>query len=890
MERLTPAEIVARAHAFVAEWSSPGAREVADSQTFWSDLFEVYGLSRRRVATFEASINGKRADLVWPGVVLIEQKSPGKDLAAAMRQALAYVRDMTAETIPRWVVVSDFQRFVVRDLELDDAVEFELAELPHRTQALAFLRGTPSEVSVEESVTRRAATALADLYADVTARGYPEDHAQLLILRCAYLCFAEDAGIIDPHSFRDYVIATRDDGADIGPMLAALFQWIGTPGETRMTGCPANLEPFPHIPGWLFADTLPVPMLDASFRSALIQASRLDWARVDPAIFGTLFESVLSADDRRQTGSHYTSETDVLRVIRPTFLDDLASHLQEAGGSRVAAQRFRETLARQRIMDPAGGTGNFLSVTLRELVRLDVAAAGIVGDHTRGSMVVAPVVTPAVVAGIEIQGFAARIARLCLEITWHQSQVEARGKIPTWEWPRPFEHEMNVVTADALTTPWDDVVPAAALTAVVGNPPYLGSRGWSKAQRASLKALYKPLKVKSTGSLDLCAAWLVKGAEMMGRNPGIRIGLVTTNSLTQGQQVAPLWDAMRAVCPDVGLSWARTSFVWSGAAAVHCVLFGLASGYTGDVKLWRGDADEAELHDVVGPYMIPGVDVIVRKRNKPWRDDTPVMRRGSAPYDNGHLILSTDERDALLADHPDVEDMIRPFVGARELLYHDERWCLWLTDVDPSRWRTVPEIRRRVNAVKEYRLHSNRCITNKAAHTPTAFLENTHFGKCMATSVVTTNQREYLVVSYVYGVAGSHNKVLPISLSGLGALSTRLHMLWVKHTAGRLGNAIRYSDGNVYNTFPFPTPTPAQKQAIDTAAQGILDARAEHPDACLAELYDPLAMPANLRRAHEALDIAVECAYRPEPFRDDAERLSFLLERYGELVAAENVT
>lgn len=879
-EHLTHSEIRARATTFVAEWSEKPAREIADSQTFWTDLFRVYGLERRRVATFEKATNGgRRADLLWPGVVIVEMKSPGKSLDAAMSQAFSYARELSADTIPRWVVVSDFRRFLIRDLELDTSSELSLEELPSRVSALAFLRGAPSEVTVEEAVTRRAADSLAGLYQDLVERGYLEDAAQLIICRFAWLAFAEDAGILDPHCFRDIILSTRPDGSDLGPTLITLFQWIGTPNASRMLGAPTSLEPFIHVPGWLFTDSIPVPMLDQGFRSAVIQGTRLDWERVDPAIFGSLFEGILSAKDRRQTGSHYTSETDVLRVIRPTILSRLENELLACGGSMVAARRFRERLSQVTVLDPACGTGNFLTTALRELVRLDVHAATIAGDSR-------PSVSLKAVAGIEIQGFAARLARLCLEITWHQSQVDARGKLGRWPWPEPFAESQRVVRADALTTDWLDVVPGDELTAIVGNPPYLGSRGWSPGQRAALKALYKPLKgVKSTGSLDLCAAWLVKGAAIQGRFPGVRAGWVTTNSLTQGQQPAPLWDSMRAVCPGIRLNWARTSFVWSGSAAVHCVLLGLENGGDGPVKLWRGDGDEPESHQMIGPYLVPGTDVIVRKRSKPWRTDTPEMVYGSKPCDGGNLILNESERDSLLEDHPEITDLIRPFVGARELLYHDRRWCLWLTDCEPSRWSGIPEIRRRVAAVREMRLKSSSKSTREAGlDRPHEFVRISYQGGVIVPRHFSENRLWITPNHLPHSVSGDHNQV--IVGNDISMVSSRMHMTWVKQFAGRLKADLRYSASLCYNTFPFPDPTPSQRATIESAAEAVLEARQAHPSLCLAELYDPLAMPENLRTAHAELDHAVERAYRVEPFADDAERLEFLLDRYQDLIAA----
>lgn len=875
MEHLTHTEIRSRATAFVAEWSGKLAREVADSQTFWEDLFRVYGLERRRVATFEQMTrDSRRADLLWPGVVIVEMKSPGQNLSRAMDQALGYARELSAETIPRWVVVSDFQRFLIRDLELDAVVEIALEDLPAQVNALGFLRGTPSEITVEEAVTKRAAGALAELYRDLVDRGYPEDPAQLLILRIAWLAFAEDAGILDPNCFRDAFLKTRRDGSDFGPALTTLFQLIGSPEDSRMTGAPTWLRPFIHIPGWLFKNAVPVPMLDSGFRTAVLNATRLDWSRVNPAIFGSLFESILSAEDRRQTGSHYTSERDVLRVLHPTILDGLEAELSACGSSAVAARRFREKLSGITLLDPACGTANFLTTALRELVRLDLRAAMIAGENR-------PAISLRNVAGIEIQGFAARIASLCLEITWHQSQVDSRGKIGRWPWPQPFETEARITCADALTTDWLGVVPGDELTAIVGNPPYLGSRGWSPGQRAALKALYKPLKgVKSTGSLDLCAAWLIKGAAIQGRFPGIRAGWVTTNSLTQGQQVAPLWDAMRAHCPDIRLGWARTSFVWSGAAAVHCVLLGLESGPGRDARLWRGEGSDAESVDVIGPYLVPGTDVIVRKRSKPWSAETPEMVYGSKPCDGGNLIMSRTEKDELLTNHPEISDLVRPFVGARELLHHDRRWCLWLADCDPSRWRGIPEIRRRVSAVRDMRMASRAAATRKAADRPHEFIRpEIPFEWVLAE--VSSEHREYVVCANIGGIASNTNYTID---DNFALVSSRMHMLWTRQFAGRLGMGLRYSASLCYNTFPFPQETPS----IISAAESVLEARANHPGASLAELYDPVAMPADLRAAHLALDQAVERAYRREPFADDSERLAFLLELYRGLVAGES--
>ena len=917
---LTWNEIRTNAAQFAERWQDV-VKENAEAQTFWNEFLKVYGIDRRRVAAFERKVKGLekgsgrgRIDLLWPGLFMAEHKSRGRDLDEATQQAIEYVQVLEPHERPQWVAVSDFGQIRLQEVATGEAHQFPLADLPKQVERFAFLIGKQLRHQREaDPVNVQAAQQMGKLHNLLEDSGYTGHALEVLLVRLLFLLFGDDTGLWDERGLFYDLIAdhTRSDGEDTGSVLGRLFQVLDTPTDKRQTNLPAHFAAFPYVNGELFKERIDLADFSPKMRQMLLDACTLDWGQVSPAIFGSMFQAVMDEKERRNLGAHYTSEANILKALGPLFLDELHAQREAARGNKNRLQQFLDLLPRIRILDPACGSGNFLLLAYRELRRLELDA---LAEQQKGQQVldVAHLIRVNVgqFYGIEYDEFPAQIARVAMWLADHQANIEASQKLGQNFVNLPLTQAAHVLHGDALETDWaehlqlDQDAAQVARLYIVGNPPFVGGKKMSAEQRAQVVREFAG--VKDAGVLDYVAAWYVKAAKVMQTvssefpNLYTAAALVSTNSVTQGEQVAPLWGN---VLNNYGqtITSAHRTFKWSndapGQAAVHCVIvqFQPAPAAGQMRRLFTYTTPSAAPLEVqagnITPYLTDGPAVIVQKAGSPLRAGVPPIHFGNMPLDGGHLLLTEAEKADLLAKEPAAEKFIKPLLDAQDFLNGGMRYCLWLVDAQPAELAKLPEVRKRVEKVKAWRLESTREQTRKKAETPALFGENRYpEGNYLAVPKVSSERREYIPVGFLDSGTIVNDLLFMVpdaDLYTFGLIQSRLHMQWMRTVSGRLKSDYRYSKDLSYNTFPWPDRAslkPAQVEAVEQAAQEVLEARQKFAGSTLAQMYDPNLMPAELRKAHNALDRAVEALYGLKAGSTEAQRLALLLTKYQELV------
>jgi hypothetical protein len=910
-------EIRHRAIAFSKEWAGVKS-ERAEKQTFWNEFLNVFGVSRRAVASFEEpvkKISGEYGyiDLFWPRVVLVEHKSLGKDLGNAESQAFRYIQDLARERrmdeIPRYVIASDFARIALHDLEPEDqrhlplfdkwrvaTIEFPLSELHAHIHEFAFIPGYKQHKFEEQDpINIEAVEILGRLHDALEAGGYSGHQLERFLVRILFCLFGEDTGIFERESFKLYLLnRTAEDGSDLGLHLARLFDVLNTPPEKRQKNLDETLAAFAYVNGELFAESLGFADFNRDMRNALLACTRFDWSRISPAIFGSLFMAVMDQDERRQIGGHYTSERDILKVIRSLFLDDLRAEFERAKKSKAELRRFHEKLAGLRFLDPACGCGNFLVITYRELRLLEIEILKLLFGGARQELDIQRLSLVDVDAfyGIEISEWPVRIAEVAMWLMDHQMNIRLSEAFGQYFVRLPLKKSPTIVCGNALRVDWKKIIPPEKCSHVLGNPPFVGKQFATEAQKNDMDTVCG--SVKGGGILDYVTAWYFRAGEYI-QNTRITVGFVSTNSISQGEQVGILWNELFKRY-HLKIHFAHRTFAWAsearGKAHVHVVIIGFGAFDIDTKRIYDYDADTGQAHVTpaknISPYLIEGNDVVVLSRSTPL-SPVPEIVFGNMPNDGGHLLLTDQERIELLRKQPGAKKFIRLFLGAQEFINGEHRWCLWLKDASPSEWRAMSEVVERVEAVKKHRLESSRQTTRELAKTPMLFGEiRQPSDKYLLIPSVSSENRKYIPIGFMPKTVIGSNLVLFVpnaSLLHFGVLSSGMHMAWVRQVCGRLKSDYRYSNNLVYNNFPWPEqPTAKQGVAVEAAARGVLDARKAFPDSTLADLYDPLAMPPVLVKAHAALDRAVDLCYRPQPFQNDRQRVEYLFALYEKLI------
>jgi len=1036
-------EIKSRAMAFSREWMD-AADEASQAKPFWIAFFEIFGITDKRVATFELNVKKLGSahgfvDLFWPGMLLVEHKSRGKNLDLAFQQALDYFPGLPERDLPQIIIVCDFARFRVHRLATGETVEFALKDLHKHIRQFGFIAGYKVlEIKAQDPVNIKAAERMGRLHDALKASGYTGHPLEVLLVRVLFCLFADDTGIFQPaQSFRTFIEErTAADGSDLGARLAQLFQALNTGEPQRSPALDAQIATFPYINGKLFEEPLPMADFTAAMREALLDACALDWSAISPAIFGSLFQSIMDDKARRNLGAHYTSEENILKLIQPLFLDELRGEFKKVKGNRNRLFDFHKKLRTLTFFDPACGCGNFLVISYRELRELELevlrASHDLSGHAGQQSVDVHSLIGVDVdqFYGIEIEEFPAQIAQVALWLMDHQMNLRVSEEFGQYFARIPLRTSPHIVNGNALRIDWNEVLPAERCSFVLGNPPFVGAKFMDDAQREDTRTVFTG--IDNAGLLDFVAAWYVKAAHYLrgaepvrvgyelrgagpagvthdlrgtervraehdlrdvdparaGQTPGAhtlrflkspptsapptpqiarnakaiggripistqsvvpynqaitklgsdpelpddahttntpRCAFVSTNSITQGEQVGVLWGWLLA--QGLHIHFAHRTFSWTnearGKAAVHCVIIGFGLEDRPGKLIYEYDDIRGEPHAVaaanINPYLVDAPDVVLPRRSSPICN-VPEIGIGNKPIDDGNYLFTPEERDAFIAREPASARWFRRWIGADELINGYERWCLWLGDCPPAALRAMPEALKRVQAVKTFRLASKSPPTQKLAAMPTRFhVENMPKAAYCAVAKVSSEKRAFVPIGFEEPSTLASDLLFLIpgaTVFHFGILSSTMHNAWVRATCGRLESRYRYSKDIVYNNFPWPDlgsarPEPTKDpegakdeeieqnrplpsvtrslSAIEIVAQSVLDARAwfqtgAHP-ASLADLYDPLTMPVDLVKAHADLDRAVDRCYRASPFTSDRQRVEFLFALYETIAA-----
>lgn len=902
----TEKQQAAAAAAFAKRWAGRGY-ERGESQSFWLDLLSnVFGVETPTdgFITFEDHRMVDASNFIDARIpstrVLIEQKSLGKDLRKGIvqsdgqvltpfLQARRYVVSLPVSEHPRWIVTCNFAEFLVYDMERPNGEpeSILLENLEREYYRLKFLVDVKSEhLSKEMEVSIKAGQMVGLIYDKLLAQYIDPTNAHslkslnILCVRLVFCLYCEDSGVFGRHDmFHDYLVQYSPE--ETRNALIRLFQVLNTPLEDRDPYMTDALAAFPYVSGGLFEEeNVEIPRFTPEICTILLQNASLDfdWSDISPTIFGAVFESTLNPETRRSGGMHYTSVENIHKVIDPLFLDDLNEELNTIlEEEKVPRQRekkltaFQDKLASLTFLDPACGSGNFLTETYLSLRRLENKAllAATHGQTMLGDFIADPIrVNIRQFYGIEINDFAVVVAKTALWISEAQMMHETERIIQRDLEFLPLRNYANIHEANALRVDWGEIVPKEKLNYIMGNPPFVGYSLQSKEQKDDILSIFVDKNgkaFKTAGKIDYVAGWYYKASQMM-QQTNIRTALVSTNSITQGEQVAAIWKPLKEMF-GIHIDFAHRTFRWDSEASekahVHCVIIGFSCAQNSSPK-YIFDNDKKKEADNINAYLIDAPSIYLESKSKPLCE-VPQMSSGGKPVEGGFLILSPEEIADLLAKEPVIEKYIRPFTSGDDFINKKKRYCLWLVDANPTDLKQSPEVRARIEKVREFRLASTKEATRRCAETPTLFMEvkppQSNYLLIPATS---SEQRRYIPIGYVDKQVIPNNAVqfVPDATSyHFGVLTSNVHMAWMRVVCGRLKSDYRYSANIVYNNFPWPTPTDEQREKIEQTAQTILDARALYPDSSLADLYDELTMPVELRKAHQDNDRAVMAAY-----------------------------
>jgi len=939
-------EIKSRATSFSKEWQD-AHREEADAKPFLDAFFQVFDVSRKKIGTFEHKVKKLNEadgyiDLLWKGVILVEMKSRGKDLAKAFAQAKEYAQNLPEHELPKYILVCDFQTFRLFDTEEQTTHEFVLADLVKHVNLFGFLCGYQKKTYKEQDPANiKAAELMGKLHDRLEEIGYTGHVLEIYLVRILFCLFAEDTTIFNKQQFQDYIEQrTSTDGTDLAAKLQELFQVLNTPPANRFLNLDEQLAEFPYVNGRLFEEPLPTASFDSHMRQALLNCCYMDWSRISPAIFGSMFQSVMNPKERRNLGAHYTSEKNILKLIKPLFLDELWAEFEKAKTNTNTLRKLHDKISKLRFLDPACGCGNFLIIAYRELRLLEIEILKLLlkGQTVTdiGSYILLDVDK---FYGIEYEEFPAQIAQVAMWLADHQLNMQASEAFGEYYVRLPLRKSATIVHGNALRCDWQSLlktqlisteatnatvilndpeadynvhIKAKSLTIIderkgqedkielantydyiFGNPPFIGKSLQHAEQKEDMLRVFTG--INGAGVLDYVTAWYVKAAQLI-QNTKTKVAFVSTNSISQGEQVGVLWNLLFNHYK-IKIHFAHRTFKWGneakGNAAVHVVIVGFANFDIDEKKIFEYEDIKGEPHEIkvrnINPYLVEGQDSFVASRRKPISNISELIY-GNKPVDGGFLFLTPEEKESLVKKEPQALKFLKRIYGSQEFINNIERWCLWLVDADPSELKEMPEVLKRIEGVKNSRLVSTKAATVKLANIPSLFAE------------IRQPQNDFLIIPRV---SSERRKYIPIGLLPkdiivndlvsiipnatryeFGILSSLIHMTWVKYVCGRLKSDYRYSNDIVYNNFPWPAaPTDKQKEAVERAAQAVLDARAQFPDSSLADLYDPNTMPPALVKAHQQLDKAVDLCYRPQPFANETKRIEFLFELYDTYTA-----
>ena len=918
---LTDAQQRNAAKKFVAEWSDRGY-EKGETHAFWMELLQkVYGVNNpAQFITFESQVllgHTSFIDAYIPETkVMIEQKSLDVDLnkqakqsdgsmLSPYQQAKRYADQLPNSLRPRYIVVCNFQTFHIHDMEHphDDPEVIQLADLPKEYNRLSFLTDiNKAHLKREMDLSIKAGEIVGQIY-DAILKHYHDPASEktlkslnMLCVRLVFCLYAEDAGIFVKDQFHDYL--TQFGAKQLRNALINLFKVLDTKESERDPYLDDDLAAFPYVNGGLFAETdIEIPQLDDMVKEMLLTKASDDfnWSEISPTIFGAVFESTLNPETRRSGGMHYTSIENIHKVIDPLFLDELKAELEEILSLKAIPTRnkklfaFQDKLAGLTFLDPACGSGNFLTETYLSLRKLENKCLEVInaGQIVFGFDDVIKV-SIGQFYGIEINDFAVTVAKTALWIAENQ-MMKATEDIVHMNFDfLPLKSYPNIVEGNALRVDWESVVPKEKLNYIMGNPPFVGYGLQSKEQKEDIISVYVDetgKSYKTAGKIDYVAGWYFKATLLM-QNTNIRTAFVSTNSITQGEQVASVWKPLYDRF-GIHIDFAYRTFQWDSEASikahVHCVIVGFSIAEN-NKKRALYYSDRFLFVDNINSYLIEAANVFIDSRSTPICD-VPKMTTGNRPADGGHLIIEAEDYDDFIKREPNAVKYIKKLTGAAEYINNKDRYCLWLVGVSPAELRKMPEVMKRVEACKQDRLNGAP-DRQKLADTPTIFRETKNPSTYIIVPATSSENRKYIPLGFLDKNTISTNSAVIIpeaTLYHFGILTSNVHMAWMRAVAGRLESRYRYSKDIVYNNFPWCEPSDTQKAAIEKTAQAIIDARNLYPDCSLADLYDEQFMPIELRKAHKANDHAVMKAYGYAPSFSEPEIVADLMKRYQEL-------
>ena len=887
---------------FIQNWQNRG-HEKQDSQSFWLQLLrDVLGVEEpEQFIKFEKKVQLSHESFIDGYIdqthVMIEQKGSNKDLDKPIRQssgelltpfqqAQRYANNLPYSERPRWIVTCNFIEFRVYDREHPNSepVRIELKDLEKNYYQLEFLVDKSNEhLEKEKQVSLSAGELVGKIY-DELLKQYKDpnnEHSQKsinqLCVRIVFCLYAEDAGIFGKRNmFHDYL--EQFDVRQMRQALIKLFKVLDTKEEDRdpyLADDDPKLAEFPYVNGGMFSnEDIEIPSFTDELRSLLLSkaSDEFDWSEISPTIFGAVFESTLNPETRRQGGMHYTSVENIHKVIDPLFLNDLKNELNEIKKTKQLAtlkkkaRKFQEKLANLTFFDPACGSGNFLTETYLQLRKLENEAIKLIYPNPSLDVGQAKDIIKVSIQqfyGIEINDFAVSVAKTALWIAESQMLEETKDIFyADWDF-LPLKTYTHIHEGNALTMDWNNVIPNYACHYIMGNPPFIGASMMNKEQKEEAVSIFG--KRPRTRSIDYVGAWYYKAAKFI-QGTEIKCAFVSTNSITEGEQVQPMWSELYNKYHII-INFAYKTFIWTteakSKAAVHCVIIGFSLLDNRNKIIFYDDTKECV--NQINSYLLDAPNVLVRNRSKPLNKNTLKMTKGNQPSDGGNLLLTIDEKNRVIKKYPDLKEVIKLYLTARDYLHNNnERFCLWFKDKDVTNYNN-PFVKRRLELVKQFREKSSARPTREKAQTPYLFFSTPQTNEnYLCVPEISSERRRYIPIGFLTGDVIASNKLLIVlgaKLYDLGILESNVHMAWVRTVAGRLKSDYQYSSSVVYNTFPWPTPTDKQKAKIEKTAQAILDARALYPDSSLADLYDPLTMPKELLKAHQDNDRAVMEAY-----------------------------
>ncbi|MDM8524361.1 N-6 DNA methylase [Desulfococcaceae bacterium HSG8] len=855
-------------------------------KTFIYDLLLAYGQPKASVTRLKKgdyNLSKNPGEILWKKKLFFKKETDSDlhNLIDRLKSDPAIVRHH-----PRFIIVTDFQTLLSVDTKTEDTLDIPVTDLPkHYDFFLPWAGMEKSQIQSENPADIKAAERMGRLY-DLILEDNPlenegDRHAlNIFLSRLLFCFFAEDTGIFADGQFINSLAShTAEDGKDLQAYLQKFFKVLNS---RERSDYPQFLQDFPYVNGGLFAEDYPVPMFSAKSGKIIIECGALNWKAINPDIFGSMMQAVVHNDRRSSMGMHYTSVVNIMKVIEPLFLNDLYAELERAGNSKKKLEKLLDRLSHLRIFDPACGSGNFLIIAYKELCKLEIEIfKRLSGKQLRFRFLSNIRLTQ--FYGIEIDDFAHETAKLSLWLAEHQMNLAFKEVFGETRPTLPLQDGGNIVCGNATRLDWEEVCPKdeGYEIYILGNPPYLGFSMQSKEQKEDLK-----LSWGGTTKLDYISIWFLKAGSYIKAGQS-KFAFVSTNSINQGEQVALLWPHIFS--KGLEINFGHTSFKWTnnakGNAGVTCSVIGVA-GIKNTKKVLYTDGVRRAVKSI-SAYLTAGSSNIITKRRDPI-SSIPFIVLGNMPKDGGHLILSTDEKEALISQHQEAAKFIRKFLGSREFIRGGERWCLWLEDSDVPEASKISEIKKRINDVAAMRLASPKKGTRKFAEQPHRFVEIRHQAEnSIIIPRISSERREYIPIGFLDSnvVVSDLAYVIYTPATWLFAvISSRIHMTWVRTVAGRLETRIRYSSALCYNTFPFPEITKSQKNTLEDHVFKVLDEREQHSEKTMAQLYDPDKMPDGLRKAHHEMDIAVEQCYRKRPFENDEERMEYLFKLYEEMI------